>query len=161
MKLRQILLSTVATLTMVLAPVPVLVGTASAVVDTSTGDPCGNSPAAQQVLSGLSGEQVGGNCGEDRVDNLFAKIVQILSFIVGVASVIVIIYAGFKYITSAGEQGRVANAKSTLLYALVGLAVAALAQLLIHFVLFQTTDITNPKSRCPTGQRGTPPDCHD
>lgn len=134
MKLRQILLSTITALTMVLAPVPVLVGTASAV-------DCGNSPAAKEILGGLSGDQVGGDCGGKRVNNLFQNIVQILSLIVGIASVIVIIYAGFKYVTSGGEQGRVANAKSTLMYALIGLAVAALAQWLIHFVLFQTDKV--------------------
>lgn len=153
MKLRQILLSTVAAVTMVLAPVPVLVGTASAV-------DCGNSPAAKQVLSGLSGDQVGGNCGQNRVNNLFANVVNIMSIIVGVTSVIVIIYAGFKYITSGGEQGRVANAKSTLLYALVGIAVAALAQLLVHFVLFQTSDAALTTPNCPADHSIKPPDCH-
>lgn len=132
MKLRTILLHTIATLTLVLAPVPALIGTAAAV-------DCGNSPAAKEVLNNLSGDEVGSDCGKARVNNLFATIVNILSIVVGVLSVIVIIYAGFKYITSGGEQGRVANAKSTLLYAVVGLAVAALAQLLVHFVLYQTT----------------------
>jgi hypothetical protein len=138
MKLQKLLLSVITTFTLVLAPVPVMIGTASAV------DNCGSSPAANAVLKDLSGGkdgQVGTNCGEDRVNNLFQTVVQLLSIIVGVASVIVIIYAGFKYITSGGEQGRVANAKSTLLYAMVGLAVAALAQLLIHFVLFQTNKV--------------------
>ncbi|HYH36178.1 MAG TPA: hypothetical protein VD706_01620, partial [Candidatus Saccharimonadales bacterium] len=76
-----------------------------------------------------------------RVNNLFQTVIQILSIIVGFASVVVIIYSGFKYITSGGEQGKVANAKSTLLYALAGLAVAALAQVLVRFVLFQTNRI--------------------
>jgi uncharacterized membrane protein YuzA (DUF378 family) len=87
--------------------------------------------------------------------------VRILSLIVGVAAVIVIIYAGFKYITSAGEQGRVANAKSTLLYALVGLAVAALAQLLVHFVLYQTSDAATTTPSCPANHHIRPPDCHN
>jgi cytochrome bd-type quinol oxidase subunit 2 len=134
MKLRNIFLAIITSFTVVTAPVPVLVGTAAAV-------DCGHSPAAQEVLGGLSGDQVGDNCGAKRVNNLFANIVQIMSLLVGVASVIVIIYAGFKYITSSGEQSRVANAKSTLLYALIGLAVAALAQFMIHFVLFQTNKL--------------------
>ena len=134
MKLREIFLSTAAALTIALAPAPVVVGTASAVA-------CGHSPAAKQVLSGLSGDQVGGKCGENRVSNLFKNIVQLLSLVVGFVSVVVIIYAGFKYLASGGEQSRVANAKSTLLYAVIGLAVAALTQWLIHFVLFQANRI--------------------
>lgn len=134
MKLRYMLLNIVTTLTLVLAPVPVMLGTASAV-------DCGNSPAAKAVLKDLDGNQVGNNCGKDRVNNLFATIVNIMSLLVGMASIIVIIYGGFKYITSGGEQGKVANAKGTLLYAVVGLAVAALAQLMVHFVLYQTTKL--------------------
>jgi hypothetical protein len=149
MKIRQIILGIVATATLLFAPVPIMVGTASAV-------DCGNTPAAKAVLNNLDGDQVGDECGQKRVNNLFATIVQILSIITGIASVIVIIYGGFKYITSGGEQGRVANAKSTVLYAVVGLAVAALAQLMVHFVLYQTTTATY---QCPTGQHGTPPDC--
>lgn len=134
MKLRYMLLNIVTTLTLVLAPVPVMVGTASAVA-------CGNSPAAKEVLKDLDGNQVGGNCGRDRVNNLFATIVNIMSLLVGMVSIVVIIYGGFKYVTSGGEQGRVANAKGTLLYAVIGLAVAALAQLMVHFVLYQATQV--------------------
>jgi hypothetical protein len=49
--------------------------------------------------------------------------------------------AGFKYIASAGDQNKVASAKGTLIYALVGLAVAALTQFLIHFVLANTNNV--------------------
>jgi hypothetical protein len=101
---------------------------------------CGNANTAKgEVLQGIG--ETGNNCDDSKVDKVFQTIVQLLSMIVGIASVIVIIYAGLKYITSAGEQSRVASAKSTLLYALIGLAVAALAQLMVHFVLFQTNKL--------------------
>jgi uncharacterized protein (DUF2345 family) len=97
---------------------------------------CGNANTAKgEVLQGIG--ETGNNCDDSQVDNVFRTIVQLLSMIVGIASIIVIIYAGLKYITSGGEQARVASAKSTLLYALVGVAIAALAQLMVHFVLFQ------------------------
>lgn len=133
MKLKKWLLEIATVLTLVAAPLPLLGGTVAA-------DTCGQSPAAQEVLNNLASSEVGPNCGQDRVNNIFQTVVTLLSIIVGVASVVVIIYAGFKYITSAGEANRVSNAKATLLYAIVGLAVAGLAQLLIHFVLFQTGD---------------------
>lgn len=124
MKLKQLLINLVAALALSLVPASVVVGTAAA---------CGNTPAAQDVLSSVN--DAGPDCGTTRVNNLFANIVNIMSIVVGVAAILVIMYAGFKYITSGGESGRVANAKSTLLYALVGVAVAALAQLMVHFVL--------------------------
>jgi hypothetical protein len=51
-----------------------------------------------------------------------------------------IIVAGLKYIASAGDSNKVSSAKSTLIYALVGVLIAALAQLLVHFVLHQASN---------------------
>ena len=141
MRLRRILLEAVAALTLVAAPVPALVGTAAA--------DCGNSPAAKEVLNNLASSEIGPNCGQDRVNNIFQTVVTILSILVGVASVVVIIYSGLKYITSSGDANRVSNAKATLIYAIVGLAVAALAQLLIHFVLFQASTADQPPAKKP------------
>jgi hypothetical protein len=46
-----------------------------------------------------------------------------------------IIYGGFKYITSGGDSGNVSGAKNTLVYAIVGLIIVALAQFIVHYVL--------------------------
>ncbi|HXR49535.1 MAG TPA: TrbC/VirB2 family protein [Verrucomicrobiae bacterium] len=82
-------------------------------------------------------DQVGG--GGINIESVFTTIVDILSIVVGVIAIIVIIYSGLKYITSGGDANKVGSAKNTLIYALIGLAIAALAQFLVHFVLFQTT----------------------
>jgi hypothetical protein len=70
------------------------------------------------------------------------NIVTLFSVIVGAVSVIMIIYGGFRYITSGGDSGRVGNAKNTLIYAIIGLVIVALAQLIVHFVLNQATTVT-------------------
>ena len=46
-----------------------------------------------------------------------------------------IIFAGFRYITGHGKEENVKTAKNTILYAIVGLVVVALAQTVVHFVL--------------------------
>jgi cytochrome bd-type quinol oxidase subunit 2 len=66
------------------------------------------------------------------------KVVNILSYFVGVAAVIMIIVAGLKFVTANGDSARVASARNTLTYALIGIAIAALAQVLINFVLSAT-----------------------
>lgn len=73
--------------------------------------------------------------GTNSVGKLVSSIVGLLSTIVGIAAVIMIIISGFKYVTSGGDSGGIASAKTTLIYALVGLAIAALAQVLVRFVL--------------------------
>lgn len=92
----------------------------------------GNS-AKQQVLGGVN--VAGDNCRDDGVENLIATIVRLLSFFIGVAAVIMIMVAGFKYVTAGGDANKAGNAKSTLIYALIGLVIAALAQIIVRWVL--------------------------
>jgi len=86
-------------------------------------------------LSQLNSNQGCSQAGGSGVTNLVKTIVEILSVVVGIASVIMIIIAGFKYITSAGDSNSIASAKNTLIYALVGLVIVAFAQFMVHFVV--------------------------
>lgn len=60
--------------------------------------------------------------------------ISIISWIIGVLAVIMIIYAGFLMVTSAGDPGKVATAKNIILYAVIGLIVAISAWAIISFV---------------------------
>jgi uncharacterized membrane protein len=83
------------------------------------------------------------------VKSLAAKVVNIFSIIVGIVSVIMIIYAGFKYVTSGGESNSVSSAKNTLIYAIIGIIVVVLAQLIVHYVLNTANSVA-----APTGLQG-------
>jgi hypothetical protein len=73
----------------------------------------------------------------NNVATLGHKVVNLFSIIIGVIAIIMIIYGGFRYITSGGASERVGSAKNTLIYAIVGLIIVALAQVIVHFVLNQ------------------------
>jgi cytochrome bd-type quinol oxidase subunit 2 len=80
----------------------------------------------------------GSNCTHSRgtsLNHIVKAIVNILSIVVGVVAVIMVILGGFKYITSGGDSNKVASARNTIVYALVGLVVVALAQAIVQFVL--------------------------
>lgn len=79
--------------------------------------------------------------GEGTLNDLLAKVINIFSAVVGVIAVLMIIVGGLRYITSGGDSGKVSAAKTTIIYALVGLVVVALAQLIVHFVLNQANAI--------------------
>lgn len=66
--------------------------------------------------------------------DLVKNIVNVLLFIVGGISVIMIIVGGLLYVTSAGDSGGVTRAKATLTYAIVGLVVSFLAFAIVNFV---------------------------
>jgi hypothetical protein len=70
------------------------------------------------------------------------QVVNIFSVIVGVIAVIMIIFGGFKYITSGGDSGNVSSAKNTLIYAVVGLIIVALSQFIVHVVLSTSSTVT-------------------
>ncbi len=89
--------------------------------------------------------QGGSECaagGEGNADlkALAAKIVNLISLLVGIVAIIMIIYGGFRYITSGGDSGRVGNAKNTLIYAIIGLIIVALSQFIVHYVLTASTN---------------------
>jgi hypothetical protein len=71
----------------------------------------------------------------DSLTSVITKIIQVFSIVVGAVSVIMIIYGGFKYITSGGNDGNVSGAKNTIMYAVIGLVVVALAQVIVRYVL--------------------------
>ncbi len=77
-----------------------------------------------------------------QVDNIITTVINIISIVVGIVAVIMIIIGGFKYITSNGDSGAVSGAKNTILYAIVGLVVVALAQIIVRFVVNRLTSDT-------------------
>ncbi len=81
--------------------------------------------------------------GTSSLQKLITNIINIFSVIVGVIAVIMIIVGGLKYITSGGESSNVSGAKNTIIYAIVGLIVVALAQFIVRFVLTNTNNATN------------------
>jgi hypothetical protein len=83
-------------------------------------------------------DSAGGTTG---LNALLARVVNIISGIVGVIAVIMIVYGGFKYITSGGDSNNVSGAKNTIIYAIIGLIIVALAQLIVHFVLGQANTL--------------------
>lgn len=94
--------------------------------------PAGSS-AKGQVLQGVG--ETGSDCSDKGFTGAIAEIVQIMSIIVGIIAIIMILIAGIKYATSGGSSEKISGAKNTLIYALVGVVVVALAQFLVHFVL--------------------------
>ena len=75
------------------------------------------------------------------IGKIAATVVNVLSIVVGAIAVIMIIFAGFRYITSGGDSNGVTSAKNTLIYAIVGIVIVALAQLIVHWVLNTTSSI--------------------
>ena len=86
----------------------------------------------------------GGSCAantqaDDKIQNLVRTIINIFSVVVGAVCVIMIVIGGFRYVTSGGDSNNVGAAKNTILYAIVGLIIVAVSQVIVQFVLQRTT----------------------
>lgn len=84
--------------------------------------------------------------GKDQQSNLFGDggifqtVTNVLLFIIGAVSVIMLIIGGIRYVVSGGDSGAVTSAKNTILYAIVGIVVALLAYALVNFVITSFTE---------------------
>lgn len=78
--------------------------------------------------------------GGPTVDNAISAFITIFSIIVGMIAVVMIIFAGYKYITSGGDANKVAAAKSSVLFALIGVVLVALSQVILKFVIAKVND---------------------
>jgi hypothetical protein len=93
------------------------------------------------------------NC--DGVENgdlmpIIKTVINIMLFIVGILSVIMIVFGGIRYVTSAGNKTAVDSAKNTIIYSVVGLVVAIVAFALVNWVFSSiTTPVPAPAPTTP------------
>lgn len=113
-------------------------GVFAAVVGLSTVQPV----AAQGIDGGIAGGASSAK-GDGQPDNLdgqegmFKRITDVMLFLTGAVSVIMLIIGGVRYVLSSGDQGAVTSAKNTILYAIVGIIVTILAYAIVNFVITQ------------------------
>lgn len=93
--------------------------------------------ASAQVSEGINTATTSEMKGKsiDGDDGLIKTVVNVLLWAVGILSVIMIIFSGFRYITSAGDASKTKSAQSTLTYSVVGLIVAIMAYAIVNMVI--------------------------
>jgi len=95
--------------------------------------------AKDQACNGANLTDDGGCDTSTDSDSSISKtvkaIINILSFVVGIVAIIMLIIGGIRFITSQGEGSSTAAARSTIIYALVGILVVVMAQVLVKFVI--------------------------
>lgn len=71
-------------------------------------------------------------------EDLDAFIIRVINWGIGfaaIAAVIMLIAAGFLYITANGDENKIGKATKTLTFAIVGLIVCFIAVMLVNFVI--------------------------
>jgi len=70
-------------------------------------------------------------------EDLYVRVINGLLGFVGVAALVIFIYAGFIFLFSAGNAEKTKKAKDTMLYAVIGVLVAMASYAILDFI-FQT-----------------------
>ncbi len=78
-----------------------------------------------------AGCKIEGEKGMGRITNL----INVAIGLAGIIAVVVIVFGGQRYITSAGEPGKAKQAKDMIMYGVVGLIVIVLAWAIVNFVI--------------------------
>lgn len=92
----------------------------------------GAADAKEQIRIGANQS---GAAGGPTLETRIRTVTEILLFVIGAVSVIMIIVGGIKYVISNGDSSKVKTAKDTIMYSVVGLVVAILAYAIVSFVV--------------------------
>ena len=89
-----------------------------------------------EITSGMNATSAGTSTPTD-ANVVIKNVTNIMFFIIGAVSVIMLIYGGIRYTTSGGNANSVTAAKNTIMYSIVGLIIAILAFAVVNFVVKQ------------------------
>jgi hypothetical protein len=94
---------------------------------------CGSSASKTDVCNDVNDQNNSPN--SNPIIRILKAAILVVSYIAGVAAVIGIIVSGIRLIVSGGDAQAMASARTGLVYSLIGIAVVALAQVIVIFVL--------------------------
>ena len=100
----------------------------------------GGAPSGRQVYKTLPNPLGSQTMTIGSVPQIVNKIINAILTIIGAIALLVVIYGGFMWMTSAGNENLVAKGKSTLMWAAIALAIIFLAWMLVGF-LFQALGV--------------------
>ncbi len=110
-------------------PVVTAFGTSNLVPCTGSSAGAANNPADSGVCQSVANQQAqSGNPNPvTGPGGILAKTSRILGIVIGVASIIVFLISGLRYVTAGGNTDQTAKAKKEITYAIVGLIIAFVA----------------------------------
>lgn len=124
-RMKYLLLATLSVITVLLFPALARAD----IVDTS------NCPAGSSICQDINATPGASNSELFGPNGPVTKVTSFLAVVMGVVAIIVMIFAGYTYITSGGDTKKVGSAKTTIIYAAIGIVIALSAQAIVSFIL--------------------------
>ena len=89
---------------------------------------------AAGLIANSAASACGSNCGSSSITNIFHSLTNVLIFLVGSISVIMIIIGGLRYVLSNGDSKGAESARNTILYSVIGIVISIAAYGIVVFV---------------------------
>ncbi len=127
-----------------LSSIVVIAPNAHALVSRSFAADVLNGPCANTTLNTTGAENSVSNSpickdnqpsGSNPIYSVIATVLKLLSYTIGFAAVVSVIIAGLRLILSGGDPETMKQVRNTIIYAVIGIIIAALAQVIVVFVL--------------------------
>jgi len=96
----------------------------------------------EENMRTAAGNLATANSGPDALYQMIGLIINIVLGILGVLLVLIIIWAGFLWMTSAGKPDQVEKAKKMIYQAVIGLLIIFAAYAIASFVIYNLQSIT-------------------
>ncbi|HWQ99501.1 MAG TPA: hypothetical protein VN397_01485 [Candidatus Methylomirabilis sp.] len=98
--------------------------------------------AAQQVQQ--TAQAAGVAAGTTDLVQIIGRLINIFLGLLGVIFLVLLLYAGFLWMTSAGDAEKVKKAQNTIKNAVIGLVIIASAWAIVSFIMNALTGVTQP-----------------
>jgi len=110
-----------------------------------------------QTNLGNFGGQVGYDSSDSDLTGKIALIINIVLGFLGLLAVVMIIFAGFNWMTAGGNEETVTKAKGTIKNAVIGIAIVLSAFVIVNFTVSQLSDTTSENNSGGATTGGTVP----
>ena len=87
------------------------------------------------------GTSVGLDATATDLPKLIGNVIAVLLSVLGIIFVVLVVYAGFLYLTSSGEDEKVKKAKKLLTQSVIGLVIIVAAYAIAAFVIDALTEV--------------------
>lgn len=127
--MRQITLRLMRLLAILILPLTIGLAAQASAVDVFPA--CRGTAKSTEVCNNIAHS----NSGTNPIITALEVAITIVSAIIGVAAVIVIVVSGLSFMTANGDAQAIARARSSIIFALVGIIIAVFAQVFVAFIL--------------------------
>ena len=117
-----------------LAGLPALASLDGKKIAQCSGGSCSVGGSAVPISSGMSFSELHNALGTTDPSVVIGRIINFVMLLIGTLALIMIIYGGFLWMTSQGNDAKVKTARAILLWTSAGILIIYMAYVLVHFI---------------------------